>query len=134
MILSFLNQKGGVGKTTIAHNTAYYLAKTLNKKTLLIDLDPQGNTSSIYCVDKEKEPSVSNIFKEKNFDTNHVIYNACLNGSPISNLDILHSNKNISQALKEIPIRTHREKILSKAIERIVVKYDYIIIDCPASI
>lgn len=134
MILSFLNQKGGVGKTTIAHNTAYYLATSLKKKVLLIDLDPQGNTSSIYSSDKEKEPSISNIFKEKSYDINNVIFNACIKDKGIENLDIIHSNKNISQALKEIPIRTHREKILYKAINKIVVKYDYIIIDCPASI
>ena len=73
---------------------------------------------------------MSNILREKNYNINKSI----LNDNPIDNLDLLHSNKNISQALKEIPIRTHREKILSKAINNIVVKYDYIIIDCPASI
>lgn len=49
-------------------------------------------------------------------------------------MDIIHSNLTLSQALKEIPIRSYKEKILAKSIKDIVVNYDYIIIDCPASI
>lgn len=134
MKIAFLNQKGGVGKTTVAHNTAYFLANSLNKKVLLVDLDPQGNASSIYVENRDLEPSVASIFKEKAFNANEAISSAIVKGNKVDNLDIIHSNKSISQALKEIPVRTHREKILDKSIDKLVVKYDYIIYDCPASI
>jgi chromosome partitioning protein len=133
-IISYLNQKGGVGKTTIAHNTAYILSKVYNKKVLLIDLDQQGNSSEIYSTDKNIEPSVATIFREKSVDVDTVIQRASIKSQVLKNMDILHSNISLSQALKEIPIRAHKEKILSRALSKVVVKYDYIILDCPASI
>lgn len=132
--ICFLNQKGGVGKTTIAHNTAYILATEHNKRVLLIDLDQQGNSSEIYLDDKSIEPSVANIFREKSSNAEDIIQQANLNSNPIINMDILHSNMSLSRALKEIPLRTYREKILARSLSRIVVNYDYIILDCPASI
>ncbi len=132
--ICFLNQKGGVGKTTIAHNTAYILATIYKKRVLLIDLDQQGNSSEIYLHDKNIEPSVSTIFREKNPNIAGIIRSALVNSEPVINMDIIHSNLTLSQALKEIPIRSYKEKILAKSIKDIVVNYDYIIIDCPASI
>ena len=130
----FLNQKGGVGKTTIAHNTAYFLSQFKKMKTLLIDLDPQGNSSEIYINNKDKEPSASCIFNQRAFNAARAISQAEIKGKKLLNLDIIHSNKTISQALKEIPIRSYREKILLKSLSTIVDKYNYIILDCPASI
>lgn len=130
----FLNQKGGVGKTTIAHNTAFFISQLKKIKTLLIDLDPQGNSSEIYVSDKDKEPSASCIFNQRSFNAEKAISQAEIRGEKLSNLDIIHSNKTISQALKEIPIRSYREKILFKSLTTIVDKYNYIILDCPASI
>jgi len=132
--ICFLNQKGGVGKTTIAHNTAYILATIHNKKVLLIDLDQQGNSSEIYMVDKNIEPSIATIFREKNPNVRNIIRPAEVHLKPVVNMDIIHSNMSLSQALKEIPTRTYKEKILYKALKDIVVKYDYVILDCPASI
>ena len=133
-IICFLNQKGGVGKTTITHNTAYILASHFNKKVLLIDLDQQGNSSEIYMKDKNIEPSIASIFKNKLSNINDVISSAYINEKKVNNLDIIHSNISLSQALKEIPVRSYKEKILFKALKNIAVNYDYILLDCPASI
>jgi chromosome partitioning protein len=133
-IICFINQKGGVGKTTLAHNTAYILATVHDKKVLLIDLDQQGNSSEIYLPDKNIEPSISSIFRLKSPDVNSIILPAQVCLDIVKNMHILHSNISLSQALKEIPHRTYKEKILSNALQDIVVNYDYIIIDCPASI
>ena len=132
--ICFLNQKGGVGKTTIAHNTAYILATIHNKKVLLIDLDQQGNSSEIYTKNKNTEPSISNIFRERAANISDIIRPAQVRSKKVDNMDIIHSNISLSQALKEIPTRLHREKILHKILQKIVVNYDYIILDCPASI
>ena len=132
--ICFLNQKGGVGKTTISHNTAYILATLYNKKVLFIDLDQQGNSSEIYTADKNIEPSVANIFREKNTNIKNIIRPAQVHLRPVANMDIIHSNMSLSQALKEIPIRSHKEKILYKALQEVVDKYDYVILDCPASV
>lgn len=132
--ICFLNQKGGVGKTTLAHNTAYILSVIHNKKVLLIDLDQQGNSSELYLLNKNIEPSVSSIFKDKIPNVELIIRKAVVKSKPIITMDIIHSNITLSQALKEIPYRSHKEKILSNALKNIVVNYDYVIIDCPASI
>ena len=132
--ICFINQKGGVGKTTLAHNTAYILATIHDKKVLLIDLDQQGNSSEIYLPDKNVEPSIGSIFRLKSPDINSIIRPAQVCTDIVKNMHILHSNISLSQALKEIPHRTYKEKILSNALQNIVVNYDYIIIDCPASI
>lgn len=132
--ICFINQKGGVGKTTLAHNTAYILATIHDKKVLLIDLDQQGNSSEIYLPDKNIEPSIGSIFRLKSPDINSIIRPAQVCTDIVKNMHILHSNISLSQALKEIPHRTYKEKILSNALQDVVVNYDYIIIDCPASI
>lgn len=132
--ICFLNQKGGVGKTTIAHNTAYILATHHHQKVLLLDLDQQGNASEIYVADKNKEPSVGKIFGEKNVDVSQLINQACVRGKLVEGMDIIHSNMSLSKSLKEIPVRTYKEKILAKSLAPIVSQYDYIILDCPASI
>jgi chromosome partitioning protein len=132
--ICFLNQKGGVGKTTIAHNTAFMLATQHKKKVLLIDLDQQGNSSEIYMENKNIEPSIASIFKEKNANISSVITQACVKSILVNNMDIAHSNMSLSQALKEIPIRSYKEKILFKSLSKVVVNYDYIILDCPASV
>ena len=132
--LCFLNQKGGVGKTTIAHNTAYILATRYHQKVLLLDLDQQGNASEIYIDNKNKEPSIGKIFREKNVDVSHLINQASVHGKFVEHMDIIHSNISLSKSLKEIPVRTYKEKILEKSLASIISQYDYIILDCPASI
>jgi chromosome partitioning protein len=116
------------------HNTAYILATRHRQKVLLLDLDQQGNASEIYVDDKNKEPSIGKIFREKNVDVSPLIHQASVHGNPVEHMDIIHSNISLSKALKEIPVRTYKEKILEKALTPIAAQYNHIILDCPASI
>ncbi|NRP10997.1 MULTISPECIES: ParA family protein [unclassified Marinobacterium] len=131
-IWSLLNHKGGVGKTTATINISYTLAN-LGKRVLVIDMDPQANTSSIFKEDYESaSPSLSDLFANKSFDINKAISQARINGTEVDNLFIVHSNSLLEQALINIPQRTRRETILAKSLERL--GYDYVLIDCPPSI
>jgi chromosome partitioning protein len=110
------------------------LATQYKKKVLLIDLDQQGNSSEIYVENKNIEPSIASIFREKNANISDVITKARVKSILVDNMDIAHSNMSLSQALKEIPIRSYKEKILFKSLNKVVVNYDYIVLDCPASV
>lgn len=127
-IISFINQKGGVGKTTTCVNMAAYLAQ-MGKKVLLIDIDPQGNASSSVGVNKEDK------FK--------TIYNVLINEEDIESiilptklekLSVIPSNIDLSGAEIELVEVANREKVLKKALSKIKNKYDYICIDCPPSL
>ncbi len=127
-IISIVNQKGGVGKTTTSVNLSAYLAQK-GKKVLVIDLDPQGNATSGYGLDKtELESSV---------------YDVLVNDTPIidvirkekrKNLDICPTNINLAGAEVELVSAMSRETILKRSIDDIRDDYDYILIDCPPSL
>ncbi len=127
-IISIINQKGGVGKTTTAINLAASLG-ILEKKTLLIDFDPQANATTGL----------------KNFDLNNdfSIYDAMIGSQRmvdvISNtsleyLDFIKSNTNLVGCEVELVSLPNREKQLLKLINKVKKKYDYILIDCPPSL
>ncbi len=127
-ILSFSNQKGGVGKTTSAVNVALSLAVT-EKKTLLIDLDPQANATT----------GLSDLFEVSNGS----IYEVILEGGNIkssitktsfSHLDIITSTNDLVGAEIELVSVMAREYQLQKALKNIKKDYDIIIIDCPPSL
>ena len=131
-IWSLLNHKGGVGKTTATINISYTLAK-LGNRVLVVDMDPQANTSSIFKEDYESNsPSLSDLFANKSFDINKAISQARINGTEVDNLFIVHSNSQLEQAIINIPQRTRRETILAKSLENL--DYDYVLIDNPPSI
>lgn len=130
-IITIINQKGGVGKSAISTNLAYGFAK-LNKRTLLIDLDPQANSSMIYS--KPREKNINNIFKEKNFDVNDAIYPAEVNDEQINNLFVISSNLNLAATAENIAGRIHREKLLYKALQTVKSQFDYVFIDCPPTL
>ena len=126
-IISIANQKGGVGKTTTAINLSTVLAKK-NKKTLLIDADPQGNATSGVGVNKDLEKSIYNVLIED------VTMEETIVKTNIKNLDICPSNINLAGAEVELVSMMSREMRLKEKLDEIKEKYDYIIIDCPPSL
>jgi len=128
MIIAITNQKGGVGKTTLAINLSSSLA-TLGYQGLTVDMDPQGNSSDGLGIDTNR--------LENN------IYDVLINEVPISdtvipnqlnNLFVVPANISLSGAEAELSSDISRPFKLRKAIKPEISKYDYIIIDCPPSL
>jgi chromosome partitioning protein len=128
-VISVVNQKGGVGKTTTSVNVAAYLAKS-GYKVLLIDLDPQGNASTSLAVDvyDNDARSVYNLLVE-NLRAVDVIF-----PSNQENLFVIPSNINLSGASIELVNLPDREFRLVQKLKNVEYNFDYIIIDCPPSL
>jgi chromosome partitioning protein len=125
-IIAIANQKGGVGKTTTAINLSSLLAAA-EKKTLLIDIDPQANSSSGLSIFKQN-PSVYEVLVG-NANIKDVIIESYM---PF--LDLLPSNINLVGAEIEMVELPRRETILKEALSDVYERYDYILIDCPPSL
>jgi chromosome partitioning protein len=125
-IISIANQKGGVGKTTTTINLSSLLAAA-EKRTLLIDIDPQANSSSGLSVTNHNPSVYEVLVGTKNI--NEVIINSFM---PF--LDMLPSNINLVGAEIEMVDMENRETLLKKALAEVNDKYDYILIDCPPSL
>ncbi len=127
-IIGIANQKGGVGKTTTAINLASSLA-IAEKKTLLIDIDPQGNSTSGVGIDK-------NIVDISTYDVllGDASIEECLRDTEIGYLQILPSNINLVGAEIELVGITNREYLLKNSLFPIRDDYEFIIIDCPPSL
>jgi len=125
-IIAIANQKGGVGKTTTTINLSSLLAAA-EKKTLLIDIDPQANSSSGLSIFKHT-PSVYEVLVGADNMQNVII------DSYMPFLDLLPSNINLVGAEIEMVELPKRETILKEALNDVYEKYDYILIDCPPSL
>lgn len=127
-IISVANQKGGVGKTTTAINLAACLAQR-GKKILLVDIDPQGNTSSGVGINKrELENSSYNVIIEES-DVRSAIFK-----TPVDNLFVMPSNVKLAGGEIELVAEPNRELRLKNALRQIENDYDYFFIDCPPSL
>jgi chromosome partitioning protein len=127
-IIALANQKGGVGKTTTAINLAASLA-TLEKKVLLVDADPQANSSSGIGVDiANVETSIYDCLIS-DVDPHEAIYT-----TDIENFDIIRSHINLVGAEIEMVNLPDREQVMKKIFKPLVKEYDYILIDCLPSL
>ena len=127
-ILTLVNQKGGVGKTTTAINLGAYLAK-LGQRVLIVDIDPQANATSCLGVDKYNVKSGS--------------YEALLGLQPASSsilhntrlkLSLLPSSPALAGAEVELVNEEGREQRLRRALEPLIERFDYMLVDCPPSL
>jgi chromosome partitioning protein len=127
-VISIANQKGGVGKTTTAVNLGASLAAS-EQRTLIIDCDPQGNTTS--ALGFPRDPARRTLYQTLILDEpiERVTIDAQIDG-----LDLIPSDKNLVGATVELVSMEHREYRLKKALQRIRDNYAFILIDCPPSL
>lgn len=127
-IISVVNQKGGVGKTTTSINVAAALA-LLGKRTLLVDMDSQGNATSGLGFDPHTvHPSIYDVLIETNSPEQAIIETG------IHNLDLLPAHVDLAGASVELVNADQREFRLRHALGIVEDKYDFILIDCPPSL
>ena len=127
-VISFSNQKGGVGKTTTCVNMAAYLARA-GKKVLLIDLDPQGNATTGLGFSKGTlKKSVYNVVIEGEEVKNNIL------PTELEGLFLLPSNIDLAGAEVDLVYKKNRDRVLRAALEKVKAEFDFILIDCPPSL
>ena len=144
--ISFLNNKGGVGKTATTSTIAHILSTVHNKRVLLIDVDPQGNLSSLFSENKmvdllvsllkdipspTPQKTVEDLFMNSGLDVHE-----CIRKTNYENLDIIPALLTLSECeeMLKADIRTPQQFRLKNHLDKIKDEYDYCIIDCSPSI
>lgn len=125
-VFVFVNQKGGVGKTTSAINIGAFMAQ-LGQKVLLVDFDSQGNMSSGVGVSKDK-PTIYELMAAQATPEETVKHTS------VENLDAISASIDLSGAAIELVEQENREFFLKNALSPLKNQYDYILIDCPPSL
>ncbi len=127
-IISVVNQKGGVGKTTTIINLAAQFAKYYN--VVILDLDPQGNASSGLGIDKNNLPLSSyDLFNDQKIDIESLIHK-----TNVAQLFVIPSNINLAGVEISLVNQENREFVLRKILEALALNVDFILIDCPPSL
>lgn len=126
--MALFNQKGGVGKTTTNVNLSACIALK-GRKVLIVDIDPQGNTTSGFGIDKDKvEYSIYDVL----LGEEDIL--KCITNTEFKNIDIIPSNVQLAGAEIELTNLNEREFRLKNMINSIKNRYDYIFVDCPPSL
>ena len=127
-IVTFANQKGGVGKSTSVVNIAASLG-VLGKRVLVVDMDPQGNTTSGFGISKKNTAAtVYDVLIGRTEIKDAILV------TPFENLSVLPSNISLAGAEFELVMADNRESRLKAALSPVTDDYDYILIDCPPSL
>ena len=127
-VIAISNQKGGVGKSTTAINLSASIG-IMKKKVLVIDMDPQGNTTSGLGIDRNDD-----IYTVYDLLIDECSAEDCIIKTDYRNLSVIPSNSNLAGAEIELLEIDDKEYLLSNRLKEVKDKYDYIFIDCPPSL